>query len=101
MKPSHPDGIPDDRVAVERARWLACAYDADEDVMLTLAYSELGFTSSGIASRVGVTEATVRQRLDDLAREYGLVAVSSRRPEELAQFPTFPLPGTEGGTDGE
>jgi hypothetical protein len=67
------EGVALDRRAKDRAAFLVETTDLGYGEALIVAYSELGFSASGIGKRepVGLTEATVDARLDDIAERYG------------------------------
>jgi hypothetical protein len=71
------------RWAERRAQFVRSEYGLEYRRAITLAYSEIGFSSSGIAARTQFAEATVRGYLDELAAEFGEPAVWFRPPEEI------------------
>lgn len=60
------------RDATHRARYLERAHGLREPVAITLALAEEGYSSSGIANRVGVETTTIRGYNDRLVAEFGL-----------------------------
>lgn len=72
----------DDLEARQRGRYLARRHGLRRDVALALAFRELGWTASGISSKIDVTEATAAGWLDDIAEEYGLRAIETKQPDE-------------------
>jgi hypothetical protein len=71
------------RWAVRRAKYVQSARDIEYKYAITLAYSELGFSSSGIAKRSQLTEPTVRAYLDELAEQFGEPTVYAKRSGEI------------------
>ena len=69
-----------DKRAKQRGAFLVETTDLGYGEALIVAYSELGFSASGIGKRepVGLTEATVDARLDDIAEQYGPEATHVR-----------------------
>lgn len=71
------------RWAERRAQHLRSAHDLDYRHAITLAYSELGFSSSGISARTQFAEATIRGYLDELAEQFGQAAVWAHHPDAI------------------
>jgi hypothetical protein len=69
-----------DRRAKDRGAFLVETTDLGYGEALIVAYSELGFSASGIGKRepVGLTEGTVDARLDEIAERYGSEAAMVR-----------------------
>lgn len=94
------DAVDDDRLALERARYLRRITAWDDDprpIALALAYRQLGYSHSGIAGKLDVSEATVSQYLDQVVAEYGWRAVESQLPADLDAWPDAPIRGDRGG----
>lgn len=66
-----------------RSDYLRGNYDIDSTDAEILAYSERGFSSSGIAKRADLVEETVRRHLDRLEDEHGLAAVLACRTDQF------------------
>jgi len=66
-----------DRQAADRAEFLARTSDISEREAEAVAYSEMGFASSGIATQMESTRGTVRNYLDSVADQYGVTAVQA------------------------
>lgn len=66
-----------------RSQYLKRATGLDETDAEIIAYSELGYSSGGIAKKVDLGEGTVRNHLDEIADQYGDTAVYALRAEEL------------------
>lgn len=93
------DEVDDKRLALERARYLRRTTEYKDDkrpILLSLAYRQLGYSHSGIASRVGVNEATVGAYMDELAERYGGKVIESKLPSDLAEWPNVPLEVEDG-----
>lgn len=71
------------RYAERRAEYLERTADLTEKKGRVLAYSELGYSSSGIAKRVDLAEATVKKHLEQLEVRFGPRTVCGRRPTEI------------------
>lgn len=78
------------RVVRERARFLEATTRLDDAEAQTLAWREAGYSHSGIAKKVGCTEATVAERLDRITARYGIEAVLSKQPDERGRTPLSP-----------
>jgi hypothetical protein len=72
-----------DRWAERRAQFIRREFELDYRHAITLAYSELGFSSSGIAARTQFTENTIRGYLDQLANDFGQAAVWAKLPDAI------------------
>lgn len=48
-----------------------------------IAFSELGFSASGIAKHIDLVESTVRRHLEEIADLYGEQAVWARKTDDL------------------
>jgi hypothetical protein len=91
-RPSRPDlQNSDDDLLADENRWVARRAELLKHrdglkaaVAETVAWHELGYSSSGVAKRVNVTAATVRSYLDDVEEQYGREAASCRRRDRLA-----------------
>ncbi|WP_390238399.1 hypothetical protein [Haladaptatus sp. GCM10025707] len=51
----------------------------------------MGYSRSGIAKRVGVTEATVVTYLEAVKETFGAQAVETAHPDQLAAWPDCPF----------
>lgn len=71
-----------DRYAAERARVLERTTPLREPEARALAYSELGYSTSGIARRVDVSRGTVREYLERATALFGPRAVEPLGPGE-------------------
>jgi transposase len=72
-----------ERWAERRAQFIESEYDLEQRHAVTVAYSELGYSSSGIAKRTGFAEGTVRGYLDTLAEELGEAVLWAKRSDRL------------------
>ena len=61
---------------------LAGSSQKAENLARTLILSEKGYSSSGIAGQIGVTESTAKNYLDQIESEFGKSAVFALRPEK-------------------
>jgi len=95
----------DDRVAERRAQTLRretpWGGDDRRRIALALVYRRLGYSHSGIAKRVDVTEATVVSYMVEVIDIYGERAVETALPDDLAAWPDGPLPFDRADADGE
>jgi hypothetical protein len=66
-----------------RSGVLAARHGLRDAVAVTLAWSELGYSSSGIAKQAGTTQATVRDHFDVVEEVVGRGALLAKRPGEL------------------
>jgi len=72
----------------ERIDFLTENYDLSERNAKALILAELGFSHSGIASKLGVTKSTARKYLRQLEDEIGeYVTQSLPKPVKYATFP--------------
>jgi predicted transcriptional regulator len=83
------------RFVALRSSYLTQTADLRDPVAEAVAWSELGYSESGIAKRVNRAEATVGTYLDDVAERYGAEAIYARTPEEI--HVDADLPGADGG----
>lgn len=74
------------RQAEDRARELKRLHNLREEVAYTAAWSELGYSFSGIAKKVDVTEDTVKHRIEQLEERFGW-GCCMVKPEEERQGP--------------
>lgn len=70
------------REARERGRFLDATSELSEREALTVAWSELGFSDSGIATRIGNSEGTVKTHREKAAVRYGHAAIESKVTNE-------------------
>lgn len=75
-----------DREVVERARYLDRTTDLDRRKCVVLAYSELGYSESGIAKAVDSTPGTVSSYLDEIEERYGREAVLAKPADERGEL---------------
>jgi hypothetical protein len=78
-----PDAEDTDRLATRRANYLEANTELSGSDATALAYSELGFSSSGIAKRTGSTRSTVKQRLRRAMARFGPAAAEVRLQFEI------------------
>lgn len=71
-----------------RIEWLCETYDLSEKEAKALLVSECGYSSSGVAGVLGVTEATARRYLAKLERVIGQ-GVTESVPKSV-RYPTYP-----------
>jgi hypothetical protein len=71
-----------DHTATARAARLRNGTALSDLEALAVAYSNLGFSASGIAKRTGRTEGTIRQYLERAAAGYGLSVIETPGPSE-------------------
>lgn len=87
---------PDDRVAERRAQALRRLTPWDESdgrrIALALAYRRLGYSYSGIAGEMDITEETVASYMEAVRAEYGRFAIMSANPKEVDEWPDGPFP---------
>jgi hypothetical protein len=74
-----------DREARERSRYLDATTDLAEREALTIAYSELGYSDSGIATRTGFAEGSVSRYRQRAAIRYGREAIEPKPRDERGQ----------------
>jgi hypothetical protein len=67
-----------------RAQFLQREYGLRDRRSRTLAWSDLGYSSSGIAKRVDSTESTVRGYLDEASERFGPYAAWAKTETQLA-----------------
>lgn len=72
-----------DRWAERRTQYLEATYDLERRYALTIAYGELGYSSSGIASRTEFAENTVSGYLDEMSGPFFVGVGWAKRPETL------------------
>lgn len=72
----------------ERVAWLRETYDLSEKNAKALILAELGYSHSGIASKLGVTEGTAQTYLNRLETRIGQ-GVTESLPKSR-RYPTFP-----------
>lgn len=77
----------DDRYATQRATSLARITDLRRTEAEAIAYSERGYSSSGIAKRMDTTESTVKSYLERAMALYGLEIAFPLTTEELENSP--------------
>lgn len=76
---STPPVVEDEtKYAQARARYLDRTEDLPRKYGKTLAYSELGYSSSGIAKKLEKTPGTIKKYLDRIEEEYGTAALYAR-----------------------
>ena len=78
-----------DHTATARAARLRNGTSLSDHEALAVAYSNLGFSTSGIAKRTGRSEGTIQQYLDRAAAGYGLSVIETPAPHswELEDMP--------------
>ena len=69
--------------ANERARYIEATTDLSSSEADAVAYSELGYSESGIAKQIDSTASTVGTYLDRVVAQYGPEAAHAKRPSEL------------------
>jgi hypothetical protein len=67
-----------------RSQYLAQEYGVRERLARAVAWSELGYSSSGIGKRLDVTEGTARSYLGEIEERWGWSAAFARAEGELA-----------------
>lgn len=72
----------------ERIDWLTDNYDLSRRNALALILSEMGYSHSGIASKLDVTTSTARKYLSNLEEQIG-EGVTETLPKDV-RYPTFP-----------
>jgi len=87
MSDAGDDGVdlsrPDERLAHERARYLEATTSLRGDEAEAVAYSELGYSTSTIARKLGSTSSTVSAYLERAIAAYGPTAAHARSTPEL------------------
>lgn len=71
------------RYAERRASYLSRALGITENEAEVLAWREIGYSSSGIATQVGLSENAVRSHVETLADDYGPDTVLTKLPDEI------------------
>ncbi len=87
-----------DRWATQRARYVERASDFDATAATIIAWAELGYSHSGIAKQVDVSESTVRARMDEI-RDDDRRPLDARTPDELQVQSPAGIDGTKFGGD--
>ena len=72
----------------ERVEWLTITYNLSENNAKALILAELGYSHSGIAKCLNVTENTAKKYLATLEKEIGK-RVTETMPKSV-RYPTFP-----------
>jgi len=72
----------EERQATKRARYLERTTDLRRRVCKALAYSELGYSTGGIAKKIDANEGTVANYLERVVAHLGPAAVYPRAEEE-------------------
>lgn len=85
-----------ERWARERARYIDRTTDFDRTEAEIIAFAELGYSHSGIAKCVDVTESTVVSKFDEID-DVNPTALLSRRPGELGRKRPVGVAGTDMG----
>lgn len=75
---------PDDRLAHERARYLEATTELRTKEADAVAWSELGYSSSGIAEQIDSGASTVVTYLERAIATYGPEAAHARSTDDLA-----------------
>jgi len=83
----------EERFVALRSSYLTQTAGLRDPVAEAVAWSELGYSESGIAARIGRAEATVGGYLDDIAERFGPKATYARPAGEIAVDAA--LPGTQ------
>lgn len=65
----------------KRVSWLQRQYDLRANLAEVIAWSELGYSSSGIAKRAGLSETTVKSMLEEVTERFCIEATFAV-PEE-------------------
>ena len=71
--------------ANERARYIEATTDLSGSEADAVAYSELGYSESGIATQIDSTASTVGTYLDRVVAQYGPEAAHAKRPSEIGR----------------
>jgi DNA-binding NarL/FixJ family response regulator len=71
-----------ERAAEQRGRYIKQTTALDTRPAKAVALSEMGFSDSGIAKRLGATEGTVTDYLDAVAERYGIGATFPKKKTE-------------------
>lgn len=90
-----PDEYPSEdeqhRWATRRAQFLTRIHDLSETRARCVAWSELGFSDSGIAQQLDLTESTVKNHREELEQQFGY-GVGMSRTEFSIDFRLTDLP---------
>ena len=70
------------REALERAQFLEATSELGENEANVLAFSELGYSCSGIAKHVGCAQTTAEAVLERIAARYGEQAIWPKKADE-------------------
>jgi len=101
MSPDSPEPRPseadEDRWVGRRRQILRRRDGLDTRVATAIAWHELGYTSAGVAKRIGSTAGTVRGYFDRVADEHGPAAVVIKRETELGVHAPLRAPSMTGG----
>jgi predicted transcriptional regulator len=73
---------------VERVEWLTENYDLSTNNAKALLLAEIGFSHSGIAKQLGVTEGTARKYLRNLKEIFGDGVIET--VPKRNRYPTYP-----------
>lgn len=73
-----------ERWVQQRSRYVSRRYGLGDRQARALAWHEIGYTSTGVAKKIGATAGTVRGYFEAIAEEHGDAAVLIRCPGELA-----------------
>ena len=65
-----------------RTSFLTRKYDLRDEAAQTIAWCELGYSSSGIAKRVGVTDDTVAKYMETIEERFGVEALYAQVEEQ-------------------
>lgn len=77
-----------------RAQYIDRTTDLSKDVATALAWKEFGYTASGIAKRLDVTESTVDNYLQEVTQRFGHLAATTKVPAERGDLQTRSRCGT-------
>lgn len=66
-----------------RSQYLKRSTPLDKTDARIIAWSELGYSSTGIAKQVDLGESTIQQHLDEIAENHGRQAVYAKPVSEL------------------
>jgi len=66
-----------------RSQYLKRAAPLNDTQAEIIAWSELGYSSSGIAKKAELGETTVRSHLDEIAERFGASATWARRADKI------------------
>lgn len=77
------NGNEDGREAVKRGRYLARIHpELRPNVALAVAFRERGYSTSGIARKIDVSEGTVRKWMEQVAARFGPSAIETKWEEQ-------------------